>query len=210
MTPILLLLAAYLIGAIPFGYVLVKLQSGRDVRAMGSGNIGATNVMRTAGRSLALLTLLLDIAKGTLAVWLADRYTNGSIEWMSLAAMAVMAGHAFPIFLRFKGGKAVASFVGAFAYLTPLPLLATAVLFVATVAITRYISSAPFLELSAFPWLYSSSAIRPQWCWPLPWCAPHSSCGGTNPIFSGSGLGMRMSFPSEAAAFEPPGDHWRR
>jgi glycerol-3-phosphate acyltransferase PlsY len=151
MTPILVLLTAYILGAIPFGYLLVKLRSGRDVRAMGSGNIGATNVMRTEGRAMGIVTLLLDIAKGTLAVWLADRYTNGSIEWMSAAAIAVMAGHAFPIFLRFKGGKAVASFVGAFAYLTPLPLLATAILFVVTVAITRYISLGSILGAICFP-----------------------------------------------------------
>jgi glycerol-3-phosphate acyltransferase PlsY len=151
MTPILVLLTAYILGAIPFGYLLVKLRSGRDVRAMGSGNIGATNVMRTQGRAMGVVTLLLDIAKGTLAVWLADRYTNGSIEWMSAAAVAVMAGHAFPIFLRFKGGKAVASFVGAFAYLTPLPLLATAILFVVTVAVTRYISLGSILGAICFP-----------------------------------------------------------
>ena len=108
MTPLLVLAAAYLIGAIPFGYLLVKLRSGEDVRSMGSGNIGATNVLRTTGRALGFTTLLLDIAKGAVAVWLADRYLHGSVYWMSLAALAVMAGHAFPVFLKFRGGKAVA------------------------------------------------------------------------------------------------------
>ncbi len=119
MIPVIVLAAAYLIGAIPFGYLLVKMTSGKDVRMAGSGNIGATNVLRTTGRTLGVVTLLLDIGKGALAVWIADRLTGGSPLWMSAAALAVMAGHAFPVFFGFRGGKAVASFVGAFLYLTP-------------------------------------------------------------------------------------------
>ena len=151
MTALLVLVAAYLIGGIPFGYLLVKLKRGEDVRSMGSGNIGATNVLRTTGRVLGFATLLLDIAKGAAAVWLADRFLNGSIQWMSLAALAVMAGHAYPVFLKFKGGKAVASFVGAFLYLTPLPLAAMLVVFVITVAVTRYISLGSVLAAGFFP-----------------------------------------------------------
>lgn len=151
MTAFLVLLAAYLIGGIPFGYLLVKLKRGEDVRDMGSGNIGATNVLRTTGRALGFATLLLDIFKGALAVWLADRFLNGSIEWMCLAALAVMAGHAYPVFLKFKGGKAVASFVGAFLYLTPLPLAVMLVVFVITVAVTRYISLGSVLAAGFFP-----------------------------------------------------------
>src|SRR5512140_1136481 len=111
---------AYLLGAIPFGYLLVRWKTGGDVRSTGSGNIGATNVLRTTGRAAGVSTLLLDIAKGYLAVWLAGRWTDHDPFWMSVAALTVMAGHAFPVFLKFKGGKAVASFVGAFLYLTPL------------------------------------------------------------------------------------------
>lgn len=151
MTALLVLVAAYLIGGIPFGYLLVRLKRGEDVRSMGSGNIGATNVLRTTGRALGFATLLLDIAKGAGAVWLADRFLNGSIQWMSLAALAVMAGHAYPVFLKFKGGKAVASFVGAFLYLTPLPLAAMLVVFVITVAVTRYISLGSVLAAGFFP-----------------------------------------------------------
>ena len=151
MTAFLVLLAAYLIGGIPFGYLLVKLKRGKDVREMGSGNIGATNVLRTTGRALGFATLLLDILKGAFAVWLADRFLNGSLEWMSLAALAVMAGHAYPVFLKFKGGKAVASFVGAFLYLTPLPLAVMLVVFVITVAVTRYISLGSVLAAGFFP-----------------------------------------------------------
>jgi acyl phosphate:glycerol-3-phosphate acyltransferase len=151
MMPVLVLLAAYLIGAIPFGYLLVRLTSGQDVRSMGSGNIGATNVLRTTGRGLGFTTLLLDIAKGIVAVWIADRLLGGSVYWMSLSAICVMAGHAFPIFLKFHGGKAVASFVGAFLYLTPLPLLAVLVVFLITVGVTRYISLGSVLAAGFFP-----------------------------------------------------------
>src|SRR5687768_10657628 len=104
----LVVVTAYLIGAIPFGYLLVRFKHGKDIRTSGSGNIGATNVLRTSGRMLGVSTLLLDIGKGLLALWIADRLTHGSVLWMSIAALAVIAGHAFPVFLRFHGGKAVA------------------------------------------------------------------------------------------------------
>ncbi|HEU0138388.1 MAG TPA: glycerol-3-phosphate 1-O-acyltransferase PlsY [Bryobacteraceae bacterium] len=151
MTPGLVLLAAYIVGAIPFGYLLVRWKTGRDVRTIGSGNIGATNVVRTTGRALGIVTLLLDIAKGFFAVWLTARLTNGNLLWMSMAALAVMAGHAFPVFLKFRGGKAVASFIGAFLYLTPLPLAAVLVVFVVSVAVTRYISVGSVLAAGSFP-----------------------------------------------------------
>ena len=104
MTPILVLIFAYLLGGVPFGYLIVKFRSGEDVRDFGSGNIGATNVLRTSGRFAGVVTLLLDILKGALAVWVADRFTFHDPLWMSAAALAVMAGHAFPIFLKFMGG----------------------------------------------------------------------------------------------------------
>jgi glycerol-3-phosphate acyltransferase PlsY len=153
MTPVLVLSIAYLLGATPFGYLLVRWKTGRDVRALGSGNIGATNVLRTTSRALGILTLLLDIGKGFLAVWIAARLTAGSPLWTSAAALAVMAGHAFPVFLKFHGGKAVASFVGAFLYLAPLPLAVTLALFVVVVAATRYISLASILGAAALPFL---------------------------------------------------------
>lgn len=142
---------AYLLGAIPFGYLLVKLKTGADVRAAGSGNIGATNVLRTTGRTAGIATLLLDIAKGYLAVWIAARLTGHDPLWMAAAALAVMAGHAYPVFLKFKGGKAVASFVGAFLYITPVALGATLVVFVAAVAWTRYISMGSIIAAATFP-----------------------------------------------------------
>jgi acyl phosphate:glycerol-3-phosphate acyltransferase len=151
MLGLLAIVIAYLLGGIPFGFLLVKLTRGTDVRESGSGNIGATNVLRTTGRAAGVATLLLDIAKGFLAVWLAAKLTDDAPEWTSLAALAVMAGHAFPVFLKFQGGKAVATFIGAFAYLTPLPLAAVLLLFVVTVAVTRYISAASILAAATFP-----------------------------------------------------------
>lgn len=151
MTGLLVLVVAYFIGGIPFGYLLVRLTTGKDVRSSGSGNIGATNVLRTTGRAAGVATLLLDVAKGFFAVWLAAKITADDPLWMSFAALAVMAGHAFPVFLKFKGGKAVASFIGAFLYLTPLPLAAVLVLFVITVAVTKAISAGSILAAGTFP-----------------------------------------------------------
>jgi glycerol-3-phosphate acyltransferase PlsY len=151
MTGLLAIAIAYLIGGIPFGYLLVRLTTGEDIRSSGSGNIGATNVLRTKGRAAGVATLLLDVAKGYCAVWIAAKMTTDDILWMSLAALAVMAGHAFPVFLKFKGGKAVASFIGAFLYLTPLPLAAVLVLFVITVAATQAISAGSIIAAGTFP-----------------------------------------------------------
>lgn len=151
MIPLLVLLVAYLLGGIPFGYVLVRLKTGQDVRSMGSGNIGATNVLRATGRVIAVTTLLLDIGKGFFAVWLAARLTDDSLGWTCLAALSVMAGHAFPVFLKFKGGKAVASFIGAFLYLAPIPLLATLLVFVIVVAASRHISLGSIIAAGCLP-----------------------------------------------------------
>jgi glycerol-3-phosphate acyltransferase PlsY len=151
MMPLLALLLAYLLGAIPFGYLLVKWKTGADVRTTGSGNIGATNVLRTSGKVVGILTLLLDIAKGYAAVWIAGRLTDGSAFWMSAAALAVMAGHAYPVFLKFEGGKAVASFIGAFLKLTPLPMVAALIVFVVVVAWTRHISLGSIIAAGTFP-----------------------------------------------------------
>jgi glycerol-3-phosphate acyltransferase PlsY len=158
MIPALTLIGAYLLGGVPFGYLLVRWRTGQDVRGMGSGNIGATNVLRTTGRAAGVATLLLDIAKGYFAVWMAGRLTSGDPLWMSAAAVAVMLGHGFPIFLKFRGGKAVASFVGAYLCLTPAPLLAVVCVFAIAVAAWRYISLGSILAAACFPlavWLIS-------------------------------------------------------
>jgi glycerol-3-phosphate acyltransferase PlsY len=151
MTGLLSIVIAYLTGSIPFGYLLTRLSTGRDVRASGSGNIGATNVLRTAGKKLGIATLALDILKGVLAVAVADWLTAADSTWMALAALAVSAGHVFPVFLNFQGGKAVATFAGAFGYLMPLVLLATLAVFIISVASTKYISAGSILGAGTFP-----------------------------------------------------------
>src|ERR1017187_776170 len=151
MIPYLILPIDYLIGAIPFGYLVVKLRTGQDIRSSGSGNIGATNVLRTTGRLLGVLTLALDILKGFMAVWLMAYFTAGDPWWTSAAALAAMAGHAHPVFLGCQGGKAVASLIGAFLYLTTIPLLAVVVVFAIVVAATRYISLGSIIAAGTFP-----------------------------------------------------------
>jgi glycerol-3-phosphate acyltransferase PlsY len=158
----LAVVAAYLIGGIPFGLIIVRLMTGSDVREAGSGNIGATNVLRTTGPIAGVLTLVLDAAKGWIAVWLADRLTGGSELWMSLAALAVLVGHGWSIYMGFKGGKAVASFVGAYLYLTPVAVLALFVLFVFLVAWTRYLSLGSVICAGLFP-LACWMILHPGW-----------------------------------------------
>ncbi len=161
-TPFFLLVFAYLLGGVPFGYLLVKWRTGSDVRAAGSGNIGATNVLRTTGRALGVATLLLDIAKGFFAVWLMGRATDQDPLSMSLAALTVMGGHAFPVFLKFQGGKAVASFIGAFLCLTPWPVFAVLLVFVAVVWVKPHISLGSIVASGMFPfgvWLIE----HPHW-----------------------------------------------
>src|SRR5258708_16121090 len=132
--------AAYLLGSIPFGLLLAKLFGGTDVRKGGSGNIGATNVTRVAGPLAGILTLLFDTAKGTAAVWLAARVTNESAAWMMIAAFAVLLGHCFPVWLKFKGGKGVATALGVFLALSPLAAVSALLLFLLCVAYWRYVS----------------------------------------------------------------------
>lgn len=151
MLALLALLMAYFLGSIPFGYLMVRAMAGADIREAGSGNIGATNVLRTTGRAAGIATLVLDIAKGYAAVYLTARLTHGDLLWTSLAALAVMAGHAYPIFLGFRGGKAVATFLGAYALLAPLPLLAVLLVFFTTVMATRFISLGSILAAGTFP-----------------------------------------------------------
>src|SRR5271166_3158083 len=160
MITLLVAAIAYLLGAIPFGYLLVKWTTGADVRSGGSGNIGATNVLRTAGRAAGIATLLLDIGKGYLAVWIAGRLSDGQAMAMCVATLAVMAGHAYPVFLRFQGGKAVASFVGAFLCLTPGAIAAEFLVFVVIVVWTRHISMGSIVGAATFPlavWLIARS-----------------------------------------------------
>ena len=147
------ILLAYLIGSIPFGYLIVLARRGADVRESGSGGTGATNVSRQAGKAAGVLTLLLDALKGAVAVlsaqWLigAPMFAVSSdrlpLSWLvSAAAVAVIVGHCFPVWLGFRGGKGVATALGAFLLLTPIPVVLAMVVFIPIVWLTRYVSVA--------------------------------------------------------------------
>ena len=135
-----ILLAAYFVGSIPFGLFLAKLLGGSDVRKAGSGNIGAANVARVVGPLAGILTLLLDTAKGAAAVWLAARFTQENAVWMMLAALAALVGHCFPVWLKFKGGKGVAVYIGVLIGLFWPAAVVFCVLWIATAATSRYSS----------------------------------------------------------------------
>jgi glycerol-3-phosphate acyltransferase PlsY len=142
---------AYLLGSTPFGLLLSKLFGGGDVRKAGSGNIGATNVARVAGPLAGILTLIFDTAKGAAAVWLAGRITAESATWMMIAALAVLLGHCFPIWLKFKGGKGVATALGVFLALSPLAAVSALVLFLLCVAYWHYVSLGSVAAAAAMP-----------------------------------------------------------
>lgn len=141
----------YLLGSIPFGFLLVKARRGEDIRASGSGNIGAANVTRNAGFALGALTLLLDGGKGYLAVWLAARWSGGHAPWIASAAALAVAGHVFPIWLRFRGGKGVATALGAFLAISPEAIAAAAVVWIVVVLVRGYSSLGSIIAIAAMP-----------------------------------------------------------
>jgi glycerol-3-phosphate acyltransferase PlsY len=157
---------AYLLGSIPFGYLLVRAFRGQDIRLTGSGNIGATNVARSGAKGLGIATLALDAAKGFLAVYLAfvladSRWNvcqNGRFYFcapaaslMAVAALFAVLGHVFPVWLRFKGGKGVATALGVFCILFPKATLVSLAIFILVVAVTRYVSLGSILGAISFP-----------------------------------------------------------
>jgi acyl phosphate:glycerol-3-phosphate acyltransferase len=135
---VLCFLIAYLIGSIPFGLILTRLGGAGDLRTIGSGNIGATNVLRTGRKGLAALTLILDVLKGGLPVWLAGHYFGPAMA--VVAGLGAVLGHCFPVWLRFRGGKGVATALGVMLVLTPLVALLAVLLFAAVTALSRYVS----------------------------------------------------------------------
>lgn len=144
---------AYLLGSIPFGYLIVRLQKGIDVRTTGSGSIGATNVMRNLGLAGFLVTFILDLGKGTAAVLLAGKLTGQSFTWIAAAAVAAVCGHCFPVWLKFRGGKGVATGVGVFIALAPWQVVLVLGIFAVVVALWRYISLGSIIATAAFPFL---------------------------------------------------------
>jgi acyl phosphate:glycerol-3-phosphate acyltransferase len=150
---LIILVIAYLIGSIPSGYLIVRAKEGADIRETGSGGTGATNVSRRAGKGAGILTLILDAFKGALAVFLASQLTVSLypyIEWtIAAAAVLVIAGHIFPVWLKFHGGKGVATGMGAFLMMVPGVVAVAAVVFVVTFALTRYVSLASIFSVAS-------------------------------------------------------------
>ena len=144
-------LIAYLLGSIPFGYLIVRWQKGIDVRTTGSGSIGATNVMRNLGALGFVGTFILDAGKGMAAVWIAARMTGHDPVWTAGAAVAAVLGHCFPVWLKFRGGKGVATGVGVFIALAPLQVVIVLVIFSVVLAIGRYVSLGSVIASAAFP-----------------------------------------------------------
>ncbi|HVH87494.1 MAG TPA: glycerol-3-phosphate 1-O-acyltransferase PlsY [Terriglobales bacterium] len=147
---------AYLLGSIPFGLLLVRLVRGEDVRLTGSGNIGATNVARSGGAALGVATLILDALKGYLAVALAIAVSHRSTSLdiglsAALAALCAILGHVFPIWLGFRGGKGVATGVGAFVALAPRAVLVVLAIFIVIVLVSRYVSLGSIVASAIFP-----------------------------------------------------------
>ncbi len=213
-------MVSYLLGSIPFGYLLVRVFRGQDVRNTGSGNIGATNVARTGSKGLAIATLVLDALKGYFAVafafWLAGSRRFGATEvpaslydsspqmidsrtiflLAAVAAFCAILGHMFTVWLRFRGGKGVATAAGAFVALAPKCLLLSLLLFVVVFAVTRYVSLGSIVAAASFPWFV---------LWLNPRGAKHSSypVGGYGFVRTGDCATQRQH-PAPAGGHRKP------
>lgn len=165
-----LLVASYLLGSLPIGFLLVKyvFARGEDIRTVGSGGTGATNVARRAGWAAGVLTYALDFGKGALAVWLMGVGAEGGFAWLGASALAAMIGHIFPVFLGFRGGKGVATGAGAFLILAPYAVLTSLAIWALVTSITRYVSLASMTAAGSIPvwilvhygWLRPSPNVR--------------------------------------------------
>jgi glycerol-3-phosphate acyltransferase PlsY len=146
----LVLLAAYLVGSLSFATILVRVFRGVDVRAEGSGNAGATNVLRTSGKPLAVATMALDVGKGVAAVLLMRAVTFDP-RWLGAAAVAAILGHVFPVFFGFRGGKGVATAIGGFVVLCPGAILVAVAAFALVIAATRFVSMGSLTAACVLP-----------------------------------------------------------
>jgi len=165
-----IVLAAYLLGSIPTGYLLVRVFRKQDIRSLGSGNIGATNVLRSGAKGLGAATFLLDVVKGALAVLLGARLAGIGFppipvhQAEALAALCAVLGHMFPIWLGLRGGKGVATAFGVFLVLAPLPALGCLAIFIIAMALSRMVSLGSILSSAAFPilgWIMSAQIHEP-------------------------------------------------
>jgi glycerol-3-phosphate acyltransferase PlsY len=154
---LLIAAAAYLLGSIPAGYLLVRLFHHQDIRSVGSGNIGATNVLRSGGKLLGAATFLLDMLKGSAAVWLGALLAAALLpalphrDAQALAALFAVLGHIFPVWLGFRGGKGVATSFGVFLVAAPWAALAAIAVFALVLLLSRYVSLASILGAASFP-----------------------------------------------------------
>lgn len=144
---------AYFLGSIPFGYLVVRLTGAGDVRESGSGNIGATNVTRAAGRVAGLATFMLDAGKGYLAVWLAMRWFHANVNWIMIAAVGAVLGHVFSCWLKLRGGKGVATGLGVFLPICWQAIAAALALWIIVLVFWRYVSLASVASAAALPFL---------------------------------------------------------
>jgi len=149
-TELAIVAGAYLLGSIPFGYLVVRLLSGQDVRRAGSRNVGATNALRTAGWGAGLLVLVLDVAKGAAPV-LVMGAANPATRWVGAAAAAAVIGHCYPVWLRFRGGKGIATAAGAFAVLSPLAVACAAGVWLVVLAVRQLVSLASMMAVVSLP-----------------------------------------------------------
>jgi glycerol-3-phosphate acyltransferase PlsY len=149
---IIFILMSYLIGAIPTGYLLVKMTTRKDIRQVGSGSTGSTNVLRYGGWGMAVPVLILDLFKGFLPVFLAIKWlADPRLAWLALAAAVV--GHCYPVYIKFKGGKGVATALGGFLYFSPQAFILVVIIIVLMIALFRYVSLATLTGLLVYPLL---------------------------------------------------------
>jgi glycerol-3-phosphate acyltransferase PlsY len=177
--PLLLVAASYLIGSIPFSYLVVRLMTGQDIRQHGSRNVGATNVARSFGKAPGIIALFLDGAKGyavvVLAEWILRRPEwplragadaspwRSAAFWIAFAALIAVLGHMFPLWLRFHGGKGVATATGSFLALDPLCVAASLIVFFIVLLTARFVSLASIVSAAAFPLFLRFLAHAPFW-----------------------------------------------
>lgn len=190
----LIIIVSYLLGSIPFGYLLVRIFRGKDIRESGSGNIGATNVARSGAKGLGILTLFLDALKGFVAVGHARhggehllqddafglQHPDIVANLMAIAALAAVVGHMFPVWLKFKGGKGVATALGVFILLFPKALLVSFAVFIVAVAVSRYVSLGSILATIALPiaayFLEDNAHLHHDRSWGVNWATFLPAC----------------------------------
>lgn len=176
--PVALVVFSYVIGSIPFSYLIARIVGKTDIRQVGSGNVGATNVMRNVGKFPGVIALLLDILKGWSVVWMARAMTQHRVWpwpyqggellesrtfWIGLAALMAVLGHMFPLWLWFKGGKGVATAGGAFLAIDPIATAATAIVFLIVALLSRYISLGSIVAAASMPLILRFLTHEPFW-----------------------------------------------